>query len=119
MRYRSFFYCEFHPRDFVQHFHAANIRPPEPGKGFVTWEEWMIDYQQKLIAKTWFGPGIFEEVMIAEIKGNEHGIYFLKGYYYFDSLDFSNEQKETQAKAGPGPFANGLWYEETTQTEAA
>jgi hypothetical protein len=117
MRYRSFTYCEWDPRDFDHRF--VKISPESLSEQeFADWKEFMRMQIQKRIGPSYFGEGELREAEVERLPVNAE-LWYLKGYYYFDSLLFTDEQFKNQKGLGVGPYANVLWYEEVPGSFAA
>jgi hypothetical protein len=100
MRYRTIIYMEFHPIDFEAHMKAL-------GKTLVQ----LITERATLYGKDICGQGEFKMSAMEQLDNLE--LWYLKGHYYFDSVDFTEEQKQHHKHFLPN------WYEEVFETQIA
>lgn len=93
-KYRGGIVNGFDPRDYQGHFWASEKKFIEDAP-ITTWQEWFVKNIFERGAENVFGPGELITIDFQLVENNDrHWCY--KGWYYFNSIDFSDDQKETQ-----------------------
>lgn len=93
-KYRAAIVNGFDPRDYQNHFWASEKKFIEDAP-IEIWQEWYVKNIFKRGAENLFGTGALITIEFTRVENkNWHWCY--KGWYYFNSIEFTDEQKEQQ-----------------------